>query len=153
MIYQGSAVSFFQMMQHLQIKKLYHNSEVQNEYTFGVYEENNTKYFQLIYEPEIESETTPTYNLILLDHESDNTHVSQSAILSLLSDKLNGLKEVDKFDILFHDFTPQFNSDEWSPIATETILAAISKICLKCCRGKLNLYLWIRFSICSLKKR
>jgi hypothetical protein len=102
------------------------NSEVQEEYSLGVYEEDGTKYFQLIYEPELEFETAPTYNLILLDHESDNTNVDRNTILSLLSDELNELTEVDKFNILFHDFTPKFTNDAWATTDPENIAAAIN---------------------------
>ncbi len=109
-------------------QKVLFNSDVQDEYTFGVYEENNTKYFQLIYEPEIDTETTPTYNLIVLDHETDNTNIDQSAILSILSEELNGLNEGDKFNILYHDFTPQFTSEDWAPVESQSISAAIGNV-------------------------
>ena len=103
-------------------------SEVQDEYTFGVYEEDGTKYFQLIYEPEIDIETTPTHNLIVLDHETDNTNVELNTILSILSDGLNDLNEVDKFNIIYHDFTPQLTNATWSLANSENISEAINKV-------------------------
>ncbi len=54
--------------------------------------------------------------------------MDKSIILALLSDELNKLNEVDKFNILYHDFTPQFTSDEWSSIEPETIQAAINDV-------------------------
>lgn len=109
-------------------QKITFSSDVQEQYRLGIYEENDEKYFQLIYDPEIDYVATPSYNLIVLDHETDNTYIDQSNILSYLSEELNGLSEVDQFNILYHDFTPQFTNDGWQQINSENITEAINKV-------------------------
>ncbi|MFT6334181.1 MAG: hypothetical protein ACJATI_000913 [Halioglobus sp.] len=109
-------------------QKITFSSDTQNDYTLGVYEEDETKYFQLIYDPEIEYVTTPTYNLIVLDHETDNTNVELNTIISLLSHELNDLNDADKFNILYYDFTPQFTSDTWEQTNPENITDALNKV-------------------------
>lgn len=104
------------------------SSDTEEEYKLGIYELDGTKYFQLVYEPEIEQALTPTYNLILLDHETDNSNIDRGAVLSMLSDELEGLNEVDKFNILYHDFTPHFTSDDWQSAESASISEAINQI-------------------------
>ena len=104
------------------------SSETQEEYKLGIYEYDGEKYFQLVYDPEIENVLTPTYNLVIIDHETDNTNMNLDDILSMLSDRLNDLSEVDKFNILYHDFTPQFTNEEWVSAESGSISEAIEKV-------------------------
>lgn len=103
-------------------------SDAQDNYKLGIYEVDDTKYFQLMYEPEIEQTTTPTYNLILLDHETDNAYININEILPLLSETLNDLNEVDQFNILYHDFTSKFTGTDWKNAESSAIAQAITQV-------------------------
>ncbi len=110
--------------------KVRFSGDTQDQYKLGIYEDEDgdEKYFQISYKPEIETEQTPTYNLILLDHETDNTYIEINNVLSAISTKLNDFGPQDYFNILYQDFTPQFTGDSWLPCLPEHIQSATNEI-------------------------
>jgi len=108
--------------------KIKFSGDTQDQYKLGIYEDEDEKFFQISYKPEIEIEQTSTYNLILLDHETDNTYIDINSVLSTLSSELNDFSSQDYFNIVFQDFTQKFTGDSWLPCLPEHIENATDKI-------------------------
>lgn len=95
---------------------------------FGTYESGGEQFYQLVYYPDIEVETEPSYNLILLDYDAESTAYDKNEFVSEVGAQLKALNETDFFTIVYSDFVVRFSSDEWQPATSENINVAIQKV-------------------------
>lgn len=100
----------------------------EEELFFGTYHTGGEQYYQLVYYPELEFEQDPTYNLILLDYDTENTSLLKAEFLGQVRDQLENLTPNDYFAVVYSRFIPEFSSDNWMSATPENIATVFDAI-------------------------
>ncbi len=106
----------------------YQSDNPSSKVYFGTYEEEDDKYYQLLYLPEVEVIQDPRHHLILFDYDENQTNITQEAIIAKINAGLKQLTDQDYFTIAYSDFVTKFTSDEWQLATDSNIDQAINKI-------------------------
>jgi len=93
---------------------------------FGTYEHEDEQYYQMVYKPQLDIQESPSYNLIIIDYDANNTNLSPTRVINELQTSLKQLKETDFFNVVYSDFAVHFGFDEWKKVTEENINEVIN---------------------------